>query len=80
MIGHFGRGFDAGVPAFVGLEVQRRPGLAPTLGEAVAHLDCRFVSRHPAGDHDVFVCEIVQGGLLNEGRPMVHIRKSGMHY
>jgi flavin reductase (DIM6/NTAB) family NADH-FMN oxidoreductase RutF len=80
MIGHFGRGFEAGVPAFEGLEIQRRPALAPLLSEALAYLDCRFVGRSPAGDHDLFICQVAAGGMLGEGRPMVHVRKSGLHY
>ena len=80
MISHFGRGFDEGEPAFASVEVERRPGKAAILTEALAYLDCRLVSRHPAGDHDLFISLITDGALLNEGRPMIHIRKSGFHY
>src|SRR5690349_19585378 len=36
MIGHFGRGFALGEPAFTGLEVERPDGAAPVLSEALA--------------------------------------------
>lgn len=80
MIGHFGRGFEPGEPAFEGLEIERRPNAGPILSESLAYLDCRAVNRFDAGDHDAFVCHIVGGVILNDGRPMVHVRKSGLHY
>ncbi len=80
MIVHFGRGFALGQPAFVGLEVERCPEGGPVLSDALAYLECRVVARHPAGDHDLLIGEIVRGRLLDEGQPMVHIRKSGAHY
>jgi flavin reductase (DIM6/NTAB) family NADH-FMN oxidoreductase RutF len=80
MVGHFGRGFELGEPAFEGLEIERPHGLAPVLREALAYLECRVTARHAAGDHDLLVAEILGGKILNEGHPMVHVRKSGMHY
>jgi flavin reductase (DIM6/NTAB) family NADH-FMN oxidoreductase RutF len=79
MIGHFGRGFNAGEPAFDGLALMES-ATAPVLAEALAYLDCQVVSRHSAGDHEVYVCQVLNGAVINEGRPMVHIRKSGFHY
>jgi flavin reductase (DIM6/NTAB) family NADH-FMN oxidoreductase RutF len=80
MIVHFGRGFTLQEPAFAGLDVQRGQTNGPVLGEALAYLECRVVERFPAGDHDLIVAEAVAGSVLGEGHPMVHIRKSGMHY
>jgi flavin reductase (DIM6/NTAB) family NADH-FMN oxidoreductase RutF len=80
MIAHFGKGFTLSEPAFVGLEVERRPDGGPVLTEALAYLDCRVVGRFPAGDHELFVAEAVRGKVLGEGQPMVHVRKSGFHY
>jgi flavin reductase (DIM6/NTAB) family NADH-FMN oxidoreductase RutF len=79
MIGHFGRGFNAGEPAFEGLALMES-ATAPVLAEALAYLDCQVVSRHSAGDHEVYICQVLSGAVINEGRPMVHIRKSGFHY
>jgi flavin reductase (DIM6/NTAB) family NADH-FMN oxidoreductase RutF len=80
MIGHFGRGFALNEPAFIGVEVERSDGAAPVLSEALAYLECRIVGRCPAGDHDLFLGQVLGGRLLGDGQPMVHIRKSGMHY
>lgn len=80
MIVHFGRGFKWGEPAFEGLDVARIGAGGPILTEAHACLECRVASRSSAGDHDLIVAEVTSGRVLNEGHPMVHIRKSGMHY
>ena len=31
-------------------------------------------------DHDLFIGCVVGGRLLGDGRPMVHVRKTGSHY
>ena len=80
MIVHFGRGFALEEPAFVGLEVERPQGGPPVLCEALAYLECSVAAQHPVGDHDVFFGQVLRGRLLSEGHPMVHIRKSGLHY
>jgi flavin reductase (DIM6/NTAB) family NADH-FMN oxidoreductase RutF len=80
MIVHFGRGFGLKQPAFEGLAVTRGESNGPVLQEALAFLSLRVRSRHFAGDHDLFVAEVVDGRILSEGHPMVHLRKSGTHY
>jgi flavin reductase (DIM6/NTAB) family NADH-FMN oxidoreductase RutF len=80
MVAHFGKGFAAGEPAFRGLEVLRPDDGPPVLADALAYLECRVVERHPAGDHDLFIARVAGGRVLSEGRPMVHVRKSGLHY
>ena len=79
MIVHFGRGFALDAPAFTDLEINRTPTGA-VLTEALAFLECRVGSRCSAGDHDLLIARIVGGRVLNEGHPMVHIRKNGSHY
>ncbi len=80
MVVHFGRGFEPGAAAFDGLEVRGRPGLPPVLSESLAYLDCQVTAHYATGDHDLFVCKVLDGAVLNEGRPMIHVRKSGFHY
>jgi flavin reductase (DIM6/NTAB) family NADH-FMN oxidoreductase RutF len=80
MLVHFGRGFALTQDAFAGLEVLREPPRGPVLAEALGYLECRVVGRIPAGDHDLFLGRVVAGALLDEGQPMVHIRKNGLHY
>jgi flavin reductase (DIM6/NTAB) family NADH-FMN oxidoreductase RutF len=80
MIAHFGRGFSLEEPAFEGLEVQRPDIAGPILQEALAYLECRVKNHFAVGDHELFLAELVSGRVLSEGQPMVHMRKSGLHY
>lgn len=80
MIVHFGRGFSLEELAFAGIELQRSAGGLPVLAETLAYLECRVAGRCPAGDHELFLGEVLGGQMLNEGQPMIHVRKSGFHY
>jgi flavin reductase (DIM6/NTAB) family NADH-FMN oxidoreductase RutF len=80
LVAHFGRGFNPGEPAFTGLEITRPDGAPPVLSEALAYLVCRVTARHAVGDHDLIVAAVTSGQVLNDGHPMVHVRKSGLHY
>ena len=80
MIAHFGRGFNPGEPAFEGLEVERSGNRPPVLTECLAYLECRVTGRCTAGDHDLIIGRVVGGRVLNDGHPMVHIRRNASHY
>lgn len=80
IVAHFGKGYALHEDAFHGLSVERRDGGAPVLTEALAFLDCQVAERVAAGDHDVFIADVRGGRVLDEGQPMVHIRKNGTHY
>jgi flavin reductase (DIM6/NTAB) family NADH-FMN oxidoreductase RutF len=46
---------------------------APVLEESVAFFDCRVVSRHPAGDHELALGRVVDGAVLRaEAAPMLY--------
>jgi flavin reductase (DIM6/NTAB) family NADH-FMN oxidoreductase RutF len=79
LIGHFGKGFDRNQPAFEGIEVERHDG-APILKAAHAHLQCRLTATQTAGDHVLVIAQVESGKVQHEGRPGVHIRRSGSHY
>jgi flavin reductase (DIM6/NTAB) family NADH-FMN oxidoreductase RutF len=80
MIAHFGKGFKASEPAFNTLDLRRLDHSGPVLCEALAFLECRVMTRISAGDHDLIIGRVVHGEMLSEGHPMVHVRKSGLHY
>ena len=80
MIAHFGKGFALNEDAFNGLEITKSPPHGPILQEAHAYLHAKVVERVTTGDHELFIAEVVAGALLEEGQPMVHIRKNGLHY
>jgi flavin reductase (DIM6/NTAB) family NADH-FMN oxidoreductase RutF len=78
---HFGKGFEPGAPAFVGLAVTPCARGVPILNDAQGHLECEPTSHVDSGDHRIFLAKVVRGRLVNaEEKPMVHIRKSGMNY
>jgi len=80
LVAHFGKGFDAGEPAFTGLHLHRPDGATPILTDALAYLVCRVTGRCPAGDHDLVIARVVGGKVQSDGRPTVHIRRTGAHY
>ena len=80
MVAHFGRGFTLQEAAFEGLEIDRPDDGAPVLQEALAYLQCQVTGGCPVGDHVLFIASVEGGRVLSEGQPMVHIRKSGVHY
>ena len=80
MIAHFGRGFGLDEAPFAELTVDRPEDGGPVLRDCLAYLHLRVVERIPTGDHELLITEVVAGNLMSEGHPMVHVRKSGMHY
>ncbi len=80
LLKHFGRGFEPGAPAFDGVEIERTASGAAILREAVAHLECATAGHVDSGDHRVYLARVLSGALHGDNRPMVHIRKSGLHY
>lgn len=80
LLGHFGKGFDEGQPAFDGIEIGRHAAGAPTLATAHAVLQCRALHAYDAGDHRMVIAQVESGRVQNDGRPVVHIRRSGSHY
>ena len=43
---------------------------APLLKDAFASIDCRLVSAHAAGDHTLFIGEVVEARLRMQDRPL----------
>lgn len=53
----------------------------PQLADALAWLACRAVRSVEAGDHIVYVAEVLEGCLhREEGEPMIRLRKNGFSY
>lgn len=53
----------------------------PQLAEALAWLACRPCGSLAAGDHVVYVAEVVEGCLHREGgEPMIRVRRNGLSY
>ena len=80
LIGHFGKGFEPGEPAFEGLAVRRSTHGAAVLEEALASIETTVVMQTEVGDHVLVVAEVVNGTVHHDGRPTVHVRKNGLTY
>jgi flavin reductase (DIM6/NTAB) family NADH-FMN oxidoreductase RutF len=52
---------------------------APLLTRALSWVECRVVGRHPAGDHVLYVGEVVGAGVNGEGQPFT-LAELGWHY
>jgi flavin reductase (DIM6/NTAB) family NADH-FMN oxidoreductase RutF len=50
------------------------------LTDALAWVVCKVTGEHAVGDHVVVFGEVVEGELLREGEPSVHLRKNGLSY
>ena len=68
---------------FASEEDDRFDGIAFTRGEhgvvllesALAHMECRIVDHHGAGDHTIFIAEIDRATpQANDGRPLLYYR------
>jgi len=79
-VSHFGKGFGLDEDAFVGVSLDRMPGEAPILTDALAHLRCRVAGRIDAADHCLLIAAVVGGRLQHAGEPHCHSRKSGLKY
>lgn len=77
---HFGKGFEVDAPAFEGVATKACCTGVPVLSEALGHLECEPAGHVDSGDHRVFLARVVRGALQGEGKPMVHVRKSGSRY
>jgi flavin reductase (DIM6/NTAB) family NADH-FMN oxidoreductase RutF len=52
---------------------------APLLTRALSWVDCRVVNQLPAGDHILYVGEVVGAGVNGDGKPLT-IEELGWHY
>ena len=80
MLGHFGKGFEPGQNPFEGILTERQSLGVPILKNCLCFLECELRHQYDAGDHQIFVAEVVNAGNEEEGQPMVHIRRNGFHY
>lgn len=72
---HFGLKTGRKTDKFAGVDYDTKVTGSPILKDCVAWLDCKVVGAHDAGDHTLFVGEILDGGVLREdAQPIVYER------
>mgnify|MGYP002641433831 CR=1 FL=1 len=70
--GHLSNRFATPGPKdFSDLDMTDGESGAPLLGGTLGYLDCKLINTFPAGDHDMFVGEILTG-QLGEGDPLIY--------
>jgi flavin reductase (DIM6/NTAB) family NADH-FMN oxidoreductase RutF len=57
----------------LGIAYRQMQSGVPVLKDALANLDCNTVSSHAAGDHTIFVAEVMEVAL-SEGAPLLYFR------
>ena len=78
---HFGKGFGPDEDPYDGLETMLGSTGVELLPSAIGSLECSVRGQVSAGDHCVFVGEVVDGRSFDgEAEPAVPVRKSGFHY
>jgi len=80
MLAHFGKGFEPGEDPFKGVATEKLKTGVPVLKEALCFLECELRDVVTAGDHQIFLGEVVYAGTEEEGSPMVHLRRNGFNY
>jgi len=79
MFAQFGRGFGLDDDAFSGLTVSTSE-FGPVLESAIAALGCAVRSVHTAGDHEVYIAEVIAARGDASHAPYVHLRRNGLSY
>jgi flavin reductase (DIM6/NTAB) family NADH-FMN oxidoreductase RutF len=59
---------------FDGIGYSRGDSGVLLLADAIAHLECRCVARHTAGDHDIVVGAVETALVGDAGRPLLYYR------
>lgn len=68
---HFGFQSGRKVDKFAGLSYDLGATGAPILKEALGYVECRVAQSLDTGPHVVFVGDVVGGGVLREGEPLM---------
>lgn len=79
MFKHFGKGFEPEQDAFAGLAA-REVACGVEIPDQVARLSVHVRGQCEAGDHVVYVGEVVEAKAGEMRPPHVHVRKSGWMY
>jgi flavin reductase (DIM6/NTAB) family NADH-FMN oxidoreductase RutF len=65
---------------FDGMSVRYAASGSPVLADALAWVDCKITGEFDTADHTTVFGEVVEGALLREGEPSMHVRKNGLGY
>jgi flavin reductase (DIM6/NTAB) family NADH-FMN oxidoreductase RutF len=73
---HFGLKSGKKTDKFQGIAYDTKATGAPILRDCTAWMDCKVVSYHDAGDHTIFIGEVLDAGILREEETLVYYKDS----
>ncbi len=76
---HFGLKTGRKTDKFAGLDYDTKVTGSPILKDCISWMDCRVVSFHDAGDHTLFIGEVLDGGVIKEGAAPLVYDKEGFY-
>ena len=79
LAGHFGRASKTHPDKLASHSWEAGETGAPLLTDTLGHLECRIRGELPAGDHTVFVGEVVEARVRREGEPLLQ-KETGFRY
>lgn len=68
---HFGFSSGRNADKFKGIKFHKSKSNLPVLDAIYAYIECRLVSIEKAGDHDLFIGEVVEKTVDNTKRPLI---------
>ncbi len=72
---HFGLKSGADTDKFSGVDYDTKVTGSPIIKDAIAWVDCKVYAAHDAGDHTLFIGEILDGGVLRDVETIVYRRE-----
>ena len=68
LMARFGGRHDGGDSRFSGVRTERGVDDVPILSDALGYVECRVVDTYDAGDHTLFIADVVNGEQFRAGR------------
>ena len=64
------KGKDKSENKFLTIPFEIKKSGAPVIKDALAFLDCRLITKFAPGDHTIFIGEVLEGDIVEEGNPL----------
>lgn len=78
---HFWKGYSPSENPFKEIEHEITTDGGVVIKQAVASLDCQIESSIKPGDHEIVIAKVLASRVHTlEGKPKIHLRKSGLDY
>lgn len=72
---HFGLQTGSRVNKFENIDYETRITGSPILKDSAGYLDCRVVGSYDAGDHTIFIGEVIDAGTSPDAKPLLYIHE-----